>query len=262
MDWIDLIVGSEGTLAAVLQAELGLLVAPQELLSGVVFFAGDDQALEAIDTWRNLETLRMIEYFDRNSLAFLRGRYSEVPAGAGAAVLIEQIGEDTGPWEAYAEGESWFAFTAADRERFRAFRHALPEMINDLMRRRGFLKLGSDYAVPLDRNREMLGIYHRRLAAAGLEYVIFGHIGDAHVHVNILPRSAEQFAEGKDLMLEFADQVVAMGGTVSAEHGLGKRKSQLLALQFTPEQIDAMKAVKRRLDPQWLLGRGNIFGTQ
>jgi FAD/FMN-containing dehydrogenase len=53
-----------------------------------------------------------------------------------------------------------------------------------------------------------------------------------------------------------------MGGTVSAEHGLGKRKSQLLALQFTPEQIDAMKAVKRRLDPQWLLGRGNIFGTQ
>ena len=50
---------------------------------------------------------------------------------------------------------------------------------------------------------------------------------------------------------------MALGGTVSAEHGLGKRKAHLLALQYTPEQIEAMKDVKRRLDPQWLLNRGN-----
>jgi FAD/FMN-containing dehydrogenase len=48
---------------------------------------------------------------------------------------------------------------------------------------------------------------------------------------------------------------------VSAEHGLGKRKSGLLSIQFTAGEIEAMKAVKRRLDPKWLLGRGNIFGT-
>ncbi len=134
-------------------------------------------------------------------------------------------------------------------------------MVNDLMRRRGFLKLGSDFAVPIDRNREMLRFYHDRLAQATLDYVIFGHIGDAHVHVNILPNSPDQFETGKQLMLDFAREAVSLGGTVSAEHGLGKRKSHLLSLQFTPEEIESMKAVKRRLDPKWLLGRGNIFGS-
>jgi FAD/FMN-containing dehydrogenase len=133
-------------------------------------------------------------------------------------------------------------------------------MVNDLMRRRGFLKLGSDFAVPIDRNREMLRFYHDRLAKAALDYVIFGHIGDAHVHVNILPDSPDRFEAGKQLMPDFAREAVSFGGTVSAEHGLGKRKSHLLSLQFTPEEIEAMKSVKRRLDPQWLLGRGNIFG--
>ncbi len=259
MDWIDLFVGSEGTLGVILEADLRLLPAPEELLSGVIFFASDEEALDAVDAWRGMETLRMIEYFDRNSLALLRQRYPEVPRAAQVAVLIEQIGEDTAAWERFAGAESWFALTPGDRERFRAFRHALPEMVNDLMRRRGFLKLGSDYAVPVDRNREMLGRYHERLSGAALDYVIFGHIGDAHVHVNILPSSPAQFENGKRLMLEFAREAVSLGGTVSAEHGLGKRKSHLLALQYSPAEIDAMKAVKRRLDPQWLLGRGNLF---
>ncbi len=52
---------------------------------------------------------------------------------------------------------------------------------------------------------------------------------------------------------------MSLGGTVSAEHGLGKRKAHLLALQYTPEQIESMREVKRRLDPQWLLNRGNLF---
>jgi FAD/FMN-containing dehydrogenase len=53
--------------------------------------------------------------------------------------------------------------------------------------------------------------------------------------------------------------VVAMGGTVSAEHGLGKQKAHLLSLQYEPEHIEAMMSVKRRMDPQWLLGRGTLF---
>ncbi len=85
--------------------------------------------------------------------------------------------------------------------------------------------------------------------------MIFGHIGDAHVHVNILPSSQEQFDAGQRLMLDFARHAVALGGTVSAEHGLGKRKAHLLEIQYTADQIEAMKEVKRRLDPDWLLNR-------
>jgi FAD/FMN-containing dehydrogenase len=256
MDWIDLFVGSEGTLGIVTEAELQLLPKPGEILAGVVFFESDEAALDAVEAWRSIRGLRMMEYFDAGSLKLL-----ETPEHAGAALLIEQENGDVDFWADRARGDSWFAVNDNDRERFRRLRHALPERVNDTMRRRGFLKLGSDYAVPLERNREMLGFYHAELALAKLDYVIFGHIGDAHVHVNILPKSHEEFETGQRLMLDFARHAVSLGGTVSAEHGLGKRKRDLLELQYTREQIEAMKDVKRRLDPQWLLNRGNLFAA-
>jgi FAD/FMN-containing dehydrogenase len=259
MDWIDLFTGSEGTLGIVIEAELQLLPTPADLLAGVVFFERDAAALDAVDAWLDLAGLRMIEYFDANSLAFLRPRFEETPQHAGAALLIEQENGDVEFWADHAPQDSWFAASDQDRERFRRFRHALPELVNDTMRRRGFLKLGSDYAVPLARNREMLAFYHTSLRQAVLDYVIFGHIGDAHVHVNILPKSQAEFETGQRLMLDFARHAVELGGTVSAEHGLGKRKAHLLELQYTPDQIEGMKDVKRRLDPAWRLNRGNLF---
>jgi len=262
MDWIDLFTGSEGTLGIVTEADLQLLPEPADILAGVVFFASDDAALAVVEAWRSLSGLRMIEYFDRNSLALLRERYSEIPPDAGAALLIEQESGDVDFWAEHVPEDSWFAASDQDRERFRRFRHALPEIVNDTVRRRGYLKVNSDYAVPLDRNLEMLAYYHVQLGILRekpFDYVIFGHIGDAHVHVNILPKSESEFKAGQDLMLEFARHAVELGGTVSAEHGLGKRKAHLLALQYTPSQIEAMKEVKRRLDPNWLLNRGNIF---
>ena len=259
MEWIDLFAGSEGTLGIVVEAELQLLPKPDDVLAGVIFLDDDDAALKAVEEWRSLEGLRMLEYFDRNSLAFLRQRFPETRADAGAALLIEQENGDVDFWVDNAPEDSWFAASESDRERFRKFRHALPELVNDTVRRRGFLKLNSDFAVPLAANREMLAYYHTGLRARALDYVIFGHIGDAHVHVNILPNSQDDDSRGRELMLDFARHAVALGGTVSAEHGLGKRKAHLLEIQYTPDQIDAMKAVKRRLDPAWLLNRGNLF---
>jgi FAD/FMN-containing dehydrogenase len=264
MDWIDLFVGSEGTLGVVTEARLRLLPRPGAILAGVVFFPDDDRALDAVDAWRRGARARMLEYFDRRSLDLLRERFPEIPAGAGGAILVEEEDGDADLWydrltaAGALAGDSWFAATPGDRERFRRFRHALPELVNAAVRRLGFMKLGSDYAVPIERNREMLAEYRRRLDPE-LRYVIFGHIGDAHVHVNILPASAREFARGQELMLELARHAVSLGGTVSAEHGLGKRKRALLELQYNPEQIEAMKEVKRRLDPQWLLGRGTLF---
>jgi FAD/FMN-containing dehydrogenase len=259
MDWIDLFAGSEGTLGIVIEAELRLFPKPADVLAGVVFLPNDEAALDAVEQWRSLDGLRMLEYFDRNSLAFLRQRFSETPEHAGAALLIEQENGDIDFWADHAPEDSWFAASDQDRERFRRFRHALPELVNDTMRRRGFLKLNTDFAVPLARNREMLNYYHARLRESGIDYVLFGHIGDAHLHVNVLPNSDVEFQSGQRLLLDFARHAVELGGTVSAEHGLGKRKAHLLELQYTQDQIESMKAVKRRLDPAWLLNQGNLF---
>jgi FAD/FMN-containing dehydrogenase len=266
MDWIDLFAGSEGTLGVVTEARLRLLPAPEALLAGVIFFASDDPALDAVDDWRAGTSSRMLEYVDGPSLALLRGRFPEIPNSARAAILFEQEPEDHDgeAWLARIEAargldESWLAESAADRERFRQFRHALPELVNDTCRRNGTLKMGTDHAVPVARNRQMLAWYRQRLEQAFPgRYVIFGHIGDAHLHVNILP-SPDEAERATALLAEFARQAVALGGTVSAEHGLGKRKAHLLALQYAPEHLEAMQAVKRRLDPRNIFGRGTLL---
>ncbi|MDQ1474603.1 MAG: hypothetical protein QOJ99_6083 [Bryobacterales bacterium] len=271
MDYLDLFIGSEGTLGVVTQAELQLLPAPASLFTGVVFFDSDEAALNAVDDWRPVAALRMLEYLDEAALGLLKTRFPEIPAEARAALLIEQeiqAGDDAEEaWLDRLEAASalleasWFATSAADRERFRKFRHAVPEAVNDLVRRNQLTKMGSDFAVPIEKNREMLRVYRDTLNREFPgQYVIFGHIGDAHLHTNILPGNDAEWQRAKKLMLEFARQAVEMGGTVSAEHGLGKRKKDLLPLQFTPEEIAAMQSVKARLDPQNLLGRGTLFG--
>ncbi|HEY3823123.1 MAG TPA: FAD-binding oxidoreductase [Bryobacteraceae bacterium] len=264
IDYMDLFIGSEGTLGVVMEAELALLPAPASLFTGVVFFKADDEALAAVDQWRPTPSLRMLEYLDRGSLDLLRPRFAEIPAEARACVLIEREGEGE-DWLGDFAGlelldKSWFATSAADRERFRRFRHALPEAVNDLVRRRNLTKMGSDFAVPVVCNREMLDIYRHALDREFPgQYVIFGHIGDAHLHVNVLPANDDEWTRASGLMTEFARQAVRLGGTVSAEHGLGKRKRHLLGIQYTPSEIEKMKDVKRRLDPDWLLGPGTLF---
>ena len=261
IDYMDLFIGSEGTLGVVTEAELALLPVPSSLFTGVVFFDSDDEALNAVDRWRPTPALRMLEYLDSGSLDLLRTRFPEIPPEARACVLIEREGEDDA-WLGDFPGleTAWFATSAADRERFRRFRHALPEAVNDLVRRRNLTKMGSDFAVPVARNREMLRIYREMLDQEFPgQYVIFGHIGDAHLHVNVLPADDEEWKRASGLMTTFARQAVALGGTVSAEHGLGKRKRHLLEIQYTPAEIEKMKAVKRILDPNSLLGPGTLF---
>jgi FAD/FMN-containing dehydrogenase len=269
MDWVDLFCGSEGTLGVVVEAELTLQAIPPDLLSAIIFFPDDEHALDAVAEWRALPGLRMLEYADAHSLAFLRVRYPEIPNRARAALLIESEADEVSDWQARIRRSealpdaSWFTLESADREFFRAFRHALPELVVQTMRSRGLLNMGTDYAVPIRREREMLRFYRDRLEAElPNSYIIFGHIGDAHLHVNMLPGSEAEAETATRLLKEFAAYAVRLGGTVSAEHGLGKRKASLLALQFAPEQIEVMRDVKRRLDPKWLLGQGTLFAPK
>lgn len=261
MDWVDLVCGSEGTLAVVLEATFGLLPAPGERLSGVVFFPTEALAMDAIDAWRTIPELCMLEYVDAASLQLIGG------PKAGAALLIEQEHPDEDAWltrleeTGALEEESWFGTAESDRERFRKFRHALPEKVNDTVRKRGYMKMGTDYAVPVARHREMLANYREGLGAIGGDGVVYGHVGDAHLHVNMMPASDAEKDRAWDWMHRWAKQAVALGGTVGAEHGLGKRKAHLLPLMYSEGEIAAMKAVKQRLDPAWILGRGNLFGA-
>jgi D-lactate dehydrogenase (cytochrome) len=95
-----------------------------------------------------------------------------------------------------------------------------------------------------------------------LRYTIFGHIGDNHVHVNILPRDDAEAAKAREIYLEFLKRAAAVGGTLSAEHGIGKLKRDYLRLFYTGQHLREMAAVKRAFDPAGILGRGNILSEE
>src|ERR1051325_10537845 len=247
MDLIDLFVGSEGTLGVVTEVELKLLPQPEGVLSGVVFFKTEDTLLAFVREARerSLETratkgdsvdARALEYFDGEALKFLRERYPLVPLGAAGAVFFEQ--ETTaqteealmGAWLELVEkhdalaDESWFGTNEHDRAEMRAFRHALPVMVNEWLARRGQRKVSTDMAVPDAAFPEMMRFYKETLRAGRLPYVIFGHIGDNHVHVNILPRDDAEQAAARETYGRFVGRAVSLGGTISAEHRSEERR--------------------------------------
>jgi len=163
------------------------------------------------------------------------------------------------------EDATWLSTSPAEMERLLFFRHAVPESVNLLIDKRrlenpDITKLGTDMAVPDDKLVHIMSMYNRDLDEHKLESVMFGHIGNNHIHVNILPNSLEEYMDGKSLYLEWAREVISLGGTVSAEHGVGKLKTNMLAEMYGQEGISGMLRVKNAFDPEGLLNKGNLFG--
>ena len=270
MDAIDLFIGSEGTLGVICEITAKLLPKPEALLSGVVFFANESDVLALVADVRAHVDARAIEFFDRESLNFLRERYSTIPAEAVAAIFFEQ--ETTTSTEEsvfeqwttlldrhHALTDSWFATNATDQAKLREFRHQLPVLMNEWFAHYRQRKVSTDMAVPDDAFPGLFRLYQDALRDSGLRYTIFGHIGDNHVHVNILPRDDAEGARARDLYVQFLKHAAAVGGTLSAEHGVGKLKREYLRLFYSDDELRALASVKRALDPNGILGRGNIF---
>jgi D-lactate dehydrogenase (cytochrome) len=286
VDAIDLFIGSEGTLGVIMEVETRLLPLPENVLSGVAFFQSEEDLLALVREARALSLktregnacgidARALEYFDEESLQFLRAKYSLVPVAArGGAIFFEQ--ETTSAtedelmtsWLQLLEShhvlldESWFAVDEKDRARLREFRHQLPVLVNEWLARHGQRKVSTDMAVPDEEFAGMLRFYKETLRASLLQYVIFGHIGDNHVHVNIMPRDEEEAARAREIYMQFVKRAVRVGGTISAEHGIGKLKRDYLRVLYGEKHLREMAELKRAFDPACILGRGNIFAEE
>jgi D-lactate dehydrogenase (cytochrome) len=120
-------------------------------------------------------------------------------------------------------------------------------------------KLGTDMAVENKDLRYIFNMYKEDLKKQNLEYAIWGHIGDNHLHVNILPRDLKDYEKGKKLYNSWAKKVSELGGAVSAEHGVGKIKTEFLEIMYGEEYIKEMINLKKIFDPEELLSVGNMF---
>ncbi len=144
----------------------------------------------------------------------------------------------------------------------REFRHALPVAVNERVVKNRQRKIGTDMAVPDAQFASFLQFYKHKLNESGLDYVIFGHIGDNHLHANILPKNDDEAQKAKHLYGRFVAQAIMLGGTISAEHGIGKLKSKYLGVQYGERYLSEMAELKRAFDPHAILGRGNMFDAK
>ena len=286
MDLIDLFIGSEGAFGVITEVTVALLKRRPKI-SVVQFLKADDQAIALVEVLRADPRIRLdfLEFYSGTAVELLCRRQERdarsvgtpaIPKTAGAALFFEldfdpaDRGVEMDALEAAiqrcgaAPADSWSAYENRELDRLKNFRHILPETINALIAERkkkhpGLHKLGTDLAVPDERLADMWAVYRDALAGAGLEWAAFGHIGNNHLHINILPRDMADLNKALDLYQLFAEKAVAFGGTVSAEHGIGKLKAKFLKTMFSPAHIEEMRAVKRALDPELLLNPGNIF---
>jgi D-lactate dehydrogenase (cytochrome) len=122
-------------------------------------------------------------------------------------------------------------------------------------------KTAADMIVPFDRFDEMMRVYRDGYERRRLDYAIWGHISDGNVHPNVIPRTYGDVVAGREAILEFGREVVRLGGSPLAEHGVGRSalKQALLRQMYGEAAIDEMRAIKRALDPERKLAEGVIF---
>ena len=272
---LDLMIGQEGTLGVILSARLRLRPLPPGVLTIFAYFPTEATMMGCLDAIRALGgrypdggepgpyAPRCIEYFDRRSLELIQARLPELPQ-AHAALLIEIEHDGEAPLEPWFDllttyeallDHTIIAEDERGRAKLHAIRHALPAAVNEIISRNGVQKVGTDFAVPDAAFPEMLRAYD----AVEMAAVCFGHLGNNHLHLNLLPKNLAELAEAKAIYMELAKKAVSLGGTVSAEHGIGKLKRTHLALMVPPLVREGWAVMRKAADPNGILGRGNLL---
>ena len=274
-DPIDWFIGSEGTLGIIVEAELALLPLPARVVGLAIPFRSEADALRFVVSTRESVRVapRCIEFFDSLALELARASGPKWPDSSNAMIYVEQeiegeLEDTLERWLAMMEEissamEPMVFDGEAQLREARRIRHSVPATMNEWggkHRAAGGRKLSTDWAVPYRRLSDAIDRARQLADTRGLEQpVIYGHAGNGHPHQNFLARDPDELATIEEVIEDTLRAVLSLGGTVAAEHGIGKIKRRWLPLQMNPLQIAMMNAVKRELDPLGILAPGNIL---
>lgn len=266
----DLWIGSEGTLGVVTKAVLKLLPKPEAKWTMVVAFATEADALNAVKDLARLGlNPAILEYLDCNSVYCaeeiagvrlfkkLSGKPLLLAEFDGSRGRVRQDKRLASDW-AKRLGIAWReARTEKQADELWEARRACSGAMFEL----GDAKINEDIVVPLESQVKFARFLTRLQKKWDLPMPTFGHAMDGNLHVNIMfhREDAEEARRAKGAVAELMEKVVALGGTISGEHGIGLAKSPFLAVARSAAEIEAMKAIKRALDPKNILNPGKIF---
>ncbi|MDR1434189.1 FAD-binding oxidoreductase [Candidatus Endomicrobiellum devescovinae] len=285
-DLTDILIGSEGTLCVFIESVLKLIPHFKEVFGGIIFFDDRNKAYEFVkriksiskraksENLKNSINAMSLEYFDKNALFLIKDDYPIIPENAEAGIMFEQdVYEDNSDilmeqWIKEIEDNGinlekvWFASNLSDMEKFRVFRHKIPEKVNEIVKKNKIPKVGTDFAVPDGKLSTIIDFCEQEFKNTGVLNLTFGHIGENHLHANIIATNECEYEECRKMYIRIAQKVVELGGTVSAEHGIGKLRHAFLAKMLGEEGFKELAQFKKSLDTNGILGVDNIFPKQ
>lgn len=269
-DWTQMFIGSEGTLGVVTRVVLTLHARPRNIQTAVLAVDGANEAIQV---------LRAAERALPAGLLVFEAMWSEfygiatttigvpapIPRGHDLYLLVEAPTGDAGPevFEEFLAGlyekglvkDAVIAKSKAERDKLWQLRESVYEYGKYLPRQVGF-----DVSIPLNRMAEAIEGLRAQMSGAAEDnvWVVFGHIADSNLHVNACPKV---YSTENKLAIEKVvyDLTARLGGSVSAEHGIGRMKRPYLKLSRSEPELALMASVKTALDPAGILNPGRVL---
>ena len=269
-DLTRLLVGSEGTLAIITAITVRLLPQPAARATFQLLFSEMEAASSLVSRLLNRMTPCTLELMDRTALKIVADRLPAPPPAGTTALLLVELDGDREVVELQAGHLTEFlrdqdgllevrrAASGPETEQLWAARRAISPATFRLKPH----KIGEDVVVPRSRIPELVGFCEELAAKHDLTVLTFGHAGDGNLHVNLmLDRTVpREVAAAETAVAELFAKTIALGGTITGEHGVGITKSAFLGQEIDAPTLEIMRAIKKTFDPANILNPGKIFG--
>jgi len=256
-----LFVGAEGTLGVITAVDVRLHPVSAHRVTALCGFADLESTISVGRIFRNIETIAALELIDGRAAALAAEHFDlPVPVSGAWLLLIELAGEadPTGRLADALDGipvctEPAVGVETATQRRLWRVRESVAEVVGLFGPPVKF-----DVSLPLSAIptfEQQSAALIRRHAPTALP-LLFGHVGEGNLHLNVLRCDA---AQESHLYPEMMELIAAHGGNVSSEHGVGSIKRGYLAMSRTPAQIEAMRTIKKVFDPTGYLNPAVLF---
>ena len=269
-DLNGLFTGSEGTLGLVTEALLRLVAKPRFAKTALAEFASLDDASRTVTAILSAGIVpASLELMDQTALICIEeAMHLGLNTNVEASLIIETDGADEQTVRREIEACAKIcketgaqSVKLAQNEAERANLWKARRSISPSLARKAPNKLGEDITVPRSAIPEVVQQLRAISAKYGLPIVIFGHAGDGNLHPNILfdKRQPDQWQKVEQMVAEIFDASLAVGGTLSGEHGVGMLKRPYMEKALGSISIDVQRHIKQALDPLNILNPGKIF---
>jgi D-lactate dehydrogenase len=269
-DLTRLLIGSGGTLALITEATLKLLPAPEAVATLRVCYASDRAALDAVSRVMQQSVLpSALEFMDPRAIDAIRptGAAADLPAGTRALLMVEADGaaadlpRQIAALEHALVGDGLLEMKSGFEPAAIARLWAARKSLSHAVKRIAPLKINEDVVVPVTRLADFVDFLDHTAQAQQLPIVSFGHAGNGNLHVNLMvhPDDADEMRRARVALEAILMRVLALGGTLSGEHGIGTEKRRFVAQEIDPTTLDLMRRIKQQFDPLGLLNPGKLF---